>query len=156
MKSSCNTMKVARTASFSGGFTLVELMIVVVIVGILLAIVSPMYLEQVRKTRRADAKDALYRVASLQEQFMLDQRTYTSNMGALGIASDPNAPYVSEEGYYQVTASPCGGGTLANCYTLTASPTQGSPQESDANCLVFVLGSDGGKDATGTLRDESW
>ncbi len=138
-----------------GGFTLIEVMIVVVVVGILIAIALPSYESSLQKGRRADAKSALLRVASRQEQYMLDRGTYVDDMVELGFAADP---MVSEEGHYQVVATDCNGGTgdLDRCYLLTATPRVGSPQVKDARCTSFVLNSNGAKTATGSDPDSCW
>ncbi|MCP4091353.1 MAG: prepilin-type N-terminal cleavage/methylation domain-containing protein, partial [Gammaproteobacteria bacterium] len=63
-------MRGARTVNYgkSRGFTLIELMIVVAIVGILAAIAYPSYQEQVRKSRRADANGALLGLANAMQR----------------------------------------------------------------------------------------
>jgi len=59
-----------------GGFTLVELMIVVVIVGVLLLIALPGYQEHVRRGHRAAAQAEMLDIANRQQQFLLANRTY--------------------------------------------------------------------------------
>ena len=59
-----------------GGFTLVELMVVIVIVGILASIAVPAYNDSVRKGRRADAKSTLTTVAARMEQYFMDNKTF--------------------------------------------------------------------------------
>jgi type IV pilus assembly protein PilE len=142
----------------SGGFTLIEVMIVVVIVGILVAVALPGYQNSMQKGRRADAKAALLDVAGRQEQYMLDRGTYTNDMEELGFDDDPME---SDEGHYTVDATDCSGGTgdLDRCYLLTATPKAGSPQVDDARCAVFQLNSNGAKtakDSGGSNNDECW
>lgn len=139
--------------SASRGFTLIEVMIVIVIVGILLAIAMPSYENSMQKGRRADAKAALLAIANQQEQHMLDQGTYTEDMTDLGFGADP---YISEEGHYSVDAAACGTGTIATCYVLTADPVPGSPQTDDLRCTQFTLGSNGSKGASGSDTDSCW
>lgn len=58
------------------GFTLIELMIVVAIVGILAAIAYPSYQDSVRKSRRAEGRTALMEVLQQQERYMTQRNTY--------------------------------------------------------------------------------
>lgn len=138
------------------GFTLIEVMIVVVIVAILLSVALPGYQESMRKGRRADAKAALMDVANRQERLMLDRSTYTIEMADLGFGTAPNPTMISQEGHYGITAAPCAGGTIATCYVLTATAIENGAQDGDARCLTFVLASTGAKTATGSTPTECW
>lgn len=138
------------------GFTLIEVMIVVTIIGILLAVGLPSYQNSIQKGRRSDAISALLEVANRQEQHMLDRSTYTTDMSELSY--DDAGFAVSEEGFYRVVAEACpdDGGSIATCYLLTASPAPGSPQLSDSRCESFQLDSFGRRTATGSTADECW
>lgn len=135
----------------AGGFTLMEVMVVVVIVGILMAIAIPSYENSLQKGRRAEAKAALLDAANRQEQLMLDRGTYTTDPNDLGLPT----PFLSEEGFYTITAADCGLG-LNRCYELTATPTAGSPQTKDTRCTAFTLNSEGAKGASGSDQDNCW
>lgn len=135
------------------GFTLTELMIVIVVIAVLASIAYPSYRDSVRKSRRADAKNALMDAVTRQEQFILDRATYTLNMTDLGYASDPA---ISEEGWYSFDAAAGACGTIARCFTLTATPRAGQPQASDTQCTSFLVASTGARTATGTLGAECW
>tara|TARA_R110002049_G_scaffold232874_15_gene405457 strand:- start:569 stop:1021 length:453 start_codon:yes stop_codon:yes gene_type:complete len=126
----------------SRGFTLIEVMIVVVIVGVLLGIALPGYQSSMEKGRRSDARAALLDAANRQEQYMLDRGTYTADMEDLGYSEDPA---ISQDGHYSVAAAACDGGAITRCFTLTATPRSDSPQTYDTNCSEFELGSDGSK-----------
>lgn len=129
------------------GFTLVEVLIVVVIVGILLSISLPAYQESVRKGRRADAKAGLLDAANRQESLILDRSTYTEDMTDLGFEADP---MISPELHYSIDAVACGSG-INVCYTLTATPVAGGAQSGDAKCASFSIGSNGQKSATSDI-----
>lgn len=141
-----------KTRKANSGFTLIEVMIVVVIVGVLLGVALPGYQNSMEKGRRTDAKSALLDAANRQEQFMLDRGTYTTSVGDLGFAD----PYLSEHGHYSITAAACDGGTITRCFELTAIPVPGLPQANDNRCTEFVLGSDGSKTASGSDNSNCW
>jgi type IV pilus assembly protein PilE len=67
------------------GFTLLELMIVVVIVGILAAIALPSYSSYLRRSARAEAQSFLTDAASRQQQFLVDRRAYAASIPSLNV-----------------------------------------------------------------------
>ena len=117
-------------------FTLIELLIVVAIVAILAAIAYPSYTNYAYRTRRADGKEFLMRIAAAQERYFTNLNKYAS-MGTLGLGT------TSEQGYYTVDVAL---GTGDQTYTLTASP-QG-PQAPD-QCANLTLNNTGYKDKSG-------
>lgn len=135
------------------GFTLIEVMIVVVIIAILITVALPSYQGSLQKGRRSDAMSGLLDAANRQQQFMLDRNTYTSDMTDLGYAANPQ---ISEEGHYSISGAACTGGSVVTCYTLTAIPVAGSPQGDDARCTTFSLDSFGTRSATGTSAGDCW
>ena len=132
----------------SAGFTLIELMIVVAIIGILAAIAYPSYQDSVRKARRTDGQAMLLNVMALQERYYTDNNLYTTDMTDLGLAD----PAPSDEGFYSIDGAACGAG-IASCVTLTA--TALAPQNSDAICLNLSYDSTGvkGESGSGTWQD---
>jgi len=136
------------------GFTLIELVMVIVIVGILMAVALPGYQESMNKGRRADAKAGLMDAANRQERFMLDRSTYTADMTQLGFGADP---MVTEEGHYTIDIDPNAPSCpIATCYVLTATPVAGGVQADDAKCTSFTVDSTGAKTATGSAAAECW
>lgn len=138
------------------GFTLIELMIVVAVIGILAAIAYPSYQDSVLKSRRSDAKAKLLEVAQRQERFFTEQNTYTTNFTQLGYATV--ASVASDNGYYTITVA-AGDGTpgctAISCgFRLTAVP-QGA-QAADTRCTSFTLSSINAKNATGTTATQCW
>jgi type IV pilus assembly protein PilE len=100
------------------GFTIIELMIVVVIIGIIASIAYPNYRDYQFKSRRSDGKTFLMGAAARQEQYFLDNKSYTANLSNLGYTANADTFFYSEKGYYKITAT---GTSLA--FTLTATPS---------------------------------
>lgn len=118
------------------GFTLIELMITVVIIGVLAAIAYPSYTDYVAKGARAEALAALSNGANLQEQYYFDHRDYASDMGDLGFNANP---YITDNSYYSVSS------TVSNSsFTLTAT-AQGVQASRDLACLTISISSSGAK-----------
>ncbi len=135
-----------RRNSSEGGFTLIEVMVVVVIVGILATVAYPSYQDVVRQTRRADGVSALSDVMARQERSFTDFNIYTADLSALGFPLDSNGKYVPGGGYYLISASACTGLALNRCVLLTATGQKG--QENDGSsgaCKVLTLNSQGVK-----------
>jgi len=123
------------------GFTLIEVMIVVAIVAILAAIALPSYQRYVERTRRAEGREMLMRVAAAQERFFTNRNRYAEALSDLGISSG-----TTEHGYYTVSID----AGAAQTFTLRAAP-QG-PQAGDS-CGTLTINNTGFKDApsdTGT------
>lgn len=139
----------------SAGFTLIELMIVLVIVAILMGVALPAYQGSMQKGRRSDARQALLDVANRQEQLMLDRSTYTNDMEDLGYDADP---MISGEGLYSVDRidTPDCDEDSATCYVLVATPVSTEVQAEDTRCTSFTLASTGAKTATGSTADMCW
>lgn len=121
------------------GFTLIELLIVTAIVAILAAIALPSYRQHVVRANRAQAKQFMEDVANRQEQYLLDQRSYTAAIGSGGLGM--TAPQETS-GLYTFAAANGGNDCLGTAlptpgYTLTATAVGG--QASDGNlCLDSV------------------
>lgn len=132
------------------GFTLIELMIAVTIVALLAAVAIPSFTEYTSKSRRSEARALLMQISGKQEQFFLNNRTYSNDFTELGdltasvIADDS---VTSENNYYVVTiaipAAQIAAGRYYN-YVLTATPVAGTPQAKDT-CKSFTLNQDGTK-----------
>ena len=126
------------------GFTLLEVMITVAIIGILAAVTYPSYNEYIWRSHRTEAQQELIRLANLQEQLFVDQRTYTSNMSDLGVP-------VSEGGYqiprhsgkklYTIT------GTKDGRTFILSAKAQGV-QVKDTGCTTLTINESGLKTPT--------
>ena len=78
-------MKTQKATRQHLGFSLIDVLITVAIVGILAAIAYPSYQSVMRKNNRAAAESYLADVAQRQQQYLLDQRSYASDASTLGV-----------------------------------------------------------------------
>ncbi len=126
-----------NSARADGGFTLIELMIVVVIIAVLAAIALPAYQQYARETKRADAQSALLRIAALQEKFFSDNNQYAASAVTLGYATNPAA---SNDRYWSIAIATAG--APPSSFTLTATP---AGSHVDAACATITLTSAGAR-----------
>lgn len=121
------------------GFTLIELMISVAIIGILAAIAYPSYTNYVLRTNRSAAQSFIMEVAGRQERYMLDARTY-GDLTALGMNTVP--PSVTKN--YDIVSTPSVGPPPS--YTITATAIAGSAQATkDSACTPLSINQTGNK-----------
>ncbi|MBT8147819.1 MAG: type IV pilin protein [Gammaproteobacteria bacterium] len=143
------------------GYTLIEILIVVAILGILAAIAIPSYQNSILASNRSVAQAALLDLANRQEQFYLDNRTYTTDMTNLGypagmefsnggnsaVAYNDNHSLVvstsdARRYFVQINA--------ADATTFAISAVPQLAQADDAECGTLGLTSRGVKAETGT------
>lgn len=118
------------------GFSLIELVITLAILAILASIAYAAYSKQVQKSRRTDVTEALMKRAALQERYYLSvtPNAYAGNDNINDIGGARSA-----NGYYTITASLEGCAPVGDCFTLTATVPEGSPQQADTDCQIFTI-----------------
>jgi type IV pilus assembly protein PilE len=116
------------------GFTLMELMIVVVIVGILSGVAFPAYKAYVDRAKRSEGKAFLMEIAARQERYYFDNNSYASNATNLGYSSTTPK---SDESHYVLTNPIAAGdtGSITTSYLLKI--TTVSPWV-DTTCGTFL------------------
>lgn len=131
------------------GFTLVELMIVVAIIGILASVAYPSYTRYVQKSKRTEAMVALMQAAQIQEKYYSQNLRYAKNATQLSVSA------TTENTLYDVVVSgtKSGGGTCTNAdaanscitYEVKATAKAGQSQRRDETCRVFTITNTGAK-----------
>lgn len=125
--------RLTAAGSQQRGFTLIELMIVIVVVAILLAVALPAYNRQVMKGHRAAAQSEMLEIANREQQFLLANRSYASKAtleaSGYGLPTDVAAKYS-----YTIAL---GAGTVPT-YTVTFTPS--GSQASDGNLTINSQG----------------
>jgi type IV pilus assembly protein PilE len=139
----------------TSGFTLIELMIAVAILGILAALAYPQYVEYVAKGKRSECRSALLLAAQKMEKFYSNNNTYPAALGDAGIASNsndgnPGASCTLLPLTAATSTPPAAGGTPAT-FLLTATTTY-----NDKYCSTLTLNQLSVKGGTGTDSTRCW
>ena len=118
------------------GFTLIEILIVMVVIGILAAIAIPSYQSQLRKGTRASAQALMADMANKQQFYLQSQRQYTTDYTQLGISALPQ----EVSSFYDVTITANNTATPMT-FTINAAPKSGTRQEADGWITLDSTGS---------------
>ncbi len=123
------------------GFTLLEVLLVIVMVLILAAITYPSYMETVKKSRRSDAQSILLEASQFAERFFTDNKRYDQTQAGVAIALPDSLQQSPKQGtakYYKLAIT-----ATVSAYTLTATPI-----EPGDRCGALSLNSLGVKSAS--------
>ncbi len=152
------TRKCLRGFTLMRGFTLIELMVVIVIVGIISAFAYPSYVQYIVDTKRTAATSVLLQIANRQQQFFMDSKSYTADLTNLGFPNNPLE--ISDDGrsmtsgdsdnVYSVSLS----NVTVTTYTITATPLN-TQLSRDADCGALTFDQSGAKGAGGSV-DDCW
>lgn len=119
------------------GVTLVELMIVVIVLGILVAVAYPNYRDFAARGKRNEAKAALLQIATNQERVYLNTNSYTTDMTQLGFPVANN--FTTDSGSYVVDVG------AADAINFTATATYQKADNEAGKCLTFQIDARGQK-----------
>lgn len=117
------------------GFTLLELAIVMLVIGVLASVAVNSFGSATERTRRTDATASLLKLAENQEKYYLINNAYTDVMTDIGGEDTENAYYILSSVI----------GNAGSTYTLTATAVVGEAQASDVTCGVVTFNSAGQK-----------
>lgn len=149
------------------GFSLIELMITVAILGILSSIAVPSYMQYVRETKRTEAKTEMLRIAQLQESYYVQNLSYAKQLNGTGGLGFSSKKLKTETGIYNIQVwgldssnqvNTCSGDNTNPCvgYRIQAVPIKKKGQENDDHCAKgFRLFNTGLKQAKSNT-DGSW
>lgn len=119
------------------GFSLIEVLVVVSVLALLATIAYPAYQDQIRKTHRSEAKAALANAVARQEQFFLNNKTYTENLDASGL----HISSTTKGGLYAIqVATPTVNCPIDRCYLIEAQP---QASQTEDQCGILAVTSEG-------------
>jgi type IV pilus assembly protein PilE len=132
------------------GFTLIELMITVAIIGVIAAVAYPSYLKSAAKGRRADAKAEITKASQALERCYTQYGQYNSaNCSEVALLT---SGFTSAKGYYTINFA-VSTDITATTFEVTATAISTGPQAKDTDCTIMALDSTGKQTSGGNTTD---
>ena len=142
----------------TGGFTLIELMVVVLIITILTVIAVPSYLNQTLKSHRTEAKSILMDLAAREERYMATNGVYSVTASDLGLSAwgAMGSNYYSIAAPTVTAAAPGTATAAATPATFSFTATAINGQTKDTACTSLSINQAGLQTSTGTATTGCW
>lgn len=121
------------------GFTLIELMIAIVIIGVLMGLAVPSYKKYIVRTNRTEATQFLIDLANRQQQYLMDARKYATTLAELNVTAPTEYAkyYVSTDASIFTTVNNT---ATPPTFTLSAVPKTGTTQAGDGTLTIDSTG----------------
>jgi type IV pilus assembly protein PilE len=155
MKQVTPTVGLQRGPAYGRGFTVIEVLITLAILGVILAVALPSYQASLRKGRRVEAFTALSNIQQAQERHRSTNPSFTTLLTEATTATPPGLGQPGTRtvgGYYDLALS----SVNATTYVATATAVAGTSQTNDGDCAVLAVRMQGGNIRYGAGASIDW
>jgi type IV pilus assembly protein PilE len=141
-------------------FSFIELLISLIIITILASIAYPSYVKQIQKSKRLEAKVALYSIAQQQEDYFLQHMSYAANLSILHNTTTTTTTSSNNKLSYQIaisdrTPNNCTSDKVTACTAYTVTATAIAAQNHDSQCKKMHLNNLGQETAENTTQTDT-